>query len=181
MNLVKNFFGHLKTISKHKFIVFKLSIKAGIPLRGLVHDLSKFSPEEFFESVKYYTGYKSPIVKCKEKKGYSRAWLHHKGRNKHHFEYWYDFNSPENTPIIPYKYAAEMVCDTVAAAITYHKKDFKEENVYNYFVKRKDLEYINPKIVIFLKETYKELIKKGINNTIRKNNLKKLYKKYVLD
>ena len=98
MNLVKNFFGHFNTINKHRFMVFKLSIKAGIPFRGLVHDLSKYSPTEFIEVVKYYVGTKSPIAICKMKEGYSKAWLHHKGRNKHHFEYWYDFNAKENTP-----------------------------------------------------------------------------------
>ena len=82
-----NIFKHLKLVFKHKWLVFKLSCKIGIPLRGLLHDLSKFSPEEFWESVKYYNGHGSPITSCKKENGYSRAWLHHKGRNKHHLEY----------------------------------------------------------------------------------------------
>ncbi len=114
MNL-KNLFGHLKTITKHKWVVFKLSIKAGIPIRGMLHDLSKYSIEEFCESVKYYQGGKrSPIQKAKEEKGYSLAWLHHKGRNKHHLEYWYDASLKEQ-PIMPFKYAEEMICDKLAA------------------------------------------------------------------
>ena len=83
---IKNIWKHFCLVNKHRWIVFKFSIKAGIPWRGLVHDLSKYSPTEFFESVKYYTGEKSPITVCRIQKGYSEAWLHHKGRNKHHIE-----------------------------------------------------------------------------------------------
>ena len=84
--LLKNFLGHLGTVLKHKWHVFKLCVRAGIPWRGLVHDLSKFSYIEFWESVKYFQGNRSPIVKCKQEEGYSKAWLHHKGRNKHHYQ-----------------------------------------------------------------------------------------------
>ena len=88
---LRGFFGHLHVINRHKFLVFKLCCRVGIPFQGLVHDLSKFSPEEFFEGVKYYQGNYSPIRNCKTVNGYSRAWLHHKGRNKHHYEYWFDY------------------------------------------------------------------------------------------
>ena len=110
---LRKFFGHLNTVNKHRLKVLQLCIYAGIPIRGLLHDLSKFTPTEFIEGVKYYTdGKKSPISTRKREIGYSNAWLHHKGRNKHHFEYWYDFNAPIKTPLIPFKYFAEMVCDT---------------------------------------------------------------------
>ena len=110
---IEKFFKHLHTVNKHRFYVFKLSIKAGIPIRGLLHDLSKYSPTEFFEGVKYYNGKRSPITICRQENGYSEAWLHHKGRNKHHFEYWIDLQAENKTPVIPYKYAAEMICDTL--------------------------------------------------------------------
>ena len=83
--MLKKAFKHFLTITKHKIYVFKLSIKAGIPIRGFFHDFSKYSFTEFWESAKYYTdGKKSPITNCKQQQGYSKAWLHHKGRNKHH-------------------------------------------------------------------------------------------------
>ena len=130
---LSNIFGHLKTITKHKWIVFKLSIKAGIPIRGLLHDLSKYSLTEFIESAKYYQGGKrSPIAKAREIQNYSKAWLHHKGRNKHHLEYWYDFEM-ENPPIIPLKYAIEMVCDKLAASIVYEGKNWKKESELKYW------------------------------------------------
>ena len=39
---LKNTLKHFHMVNKHRFLVFKLSIKAGIPLQGLVHDLSKY-------------------------------------------------------------------------------------------------------------------------------------------
>lgn len=92
---ISNIIKHFNLVNKHRFIVFKLCLKAGIPFRGLVHDLSKYSFTEFFESAKYFTGNCSPIKICKKDIGYSKAWLHHKGRNKHHHEYWYDYSLEE--------------------------------------------------------------------------------------
>ena len=113
--MIKNIVLHFNLINKHRWKVFMLCIKAGIPFRGLVHDLSKYSLIEFRESVKYFNGKKSPVVVCKKDKGYSDAWLHHKGRNKHHFEYWYDFACENKTIIMPYQYTVEMICDILAA------------------------------------------------------------------
>ena len=90
--MISNFFKHLHMVNKHKYLVFKLSLKAGIPLRGLLHDLSKYLPIEFFEGVKYYDGKISPIKVCKKENGYSKAWLHHRGRNKHHAETSWVYN-----------------------------------------------------------------------------------------
>jgi len=177
--IIKKFFKHLHLVNKHRFLVFKLCIKAGIPFRGLVHDLSKYSPSEFIESVRYYDGNISPIKVCKKTNGYSKAWLHHKGRNKHHFEYWYDFNAPEKAPIIPYKYTVEMICDTIAASIAYNKNNWSPKINIEYFEKRKDLEYINPKIQSILREVYKQIDEKGINKTIKKKKLQKIYYKHV--
>lgn len=176
---LRSFFGHLNTINKHRFLVFKYSVKAGIPFRGLVHDLSKYSLSEFFEGVKYYNGNFSPISTCKKINGYSKAWLHHKGRNKHHFEYWYDFNSPINSPIMPYKYVVELICDNIAASKTYLKEKWKNDSVFNYFSKRKDRSYINTKINDMLINVYSDMIDIGIDGVLNKKYLKHMYKKYV--
>lgn len=92
-NIVSNCLKHIKLVSKHKWLVFKFSCKLGIPFRGFMHDWSKFSIDEFWESIKYYDGKVSPITRCKQEKGYSKAWLHHKGRNKHHYQYWVDLGT----------------------------------------------------------------------------------------
>lgn len=177
---LKNTIKHLRTVNKHRWIVFKLCCKAGEPWRGLTHDLSKYSPTEFWGSVKYYQGGKrSPIPIQKEFEGYSKVWLHHKGRNKHHYEYWYDEYAPEKTPVIPYKYAVEMVCDKLSASIVYEGKNWTNESEINYFRKK---EYnhlqINIKIRDFLEEVFIQISNQGIDKTINKKNLKELYNKY---
>ena len=121
MSYFKKFFGHLKTLMTHKHWVFYYACSFGRPWMGLVHDLSKFSPEEFFESVRFWDGKKSPILAAKEVQGISRAWLHHKGRNKHHYEYWLDYLDDGGKPMkIPFKYVIEMVCDWLSASRTYN-------------------------------------------------------------
>ena len=179
MSYLKKCFKHLHTINKHRFLVFKLSIKAGVPYRGLLHDLSKFSPSEFFESAKYYSGDRSPITNSYDDIGYSKAWLHHQGRNKHHYEYWYDISAPIKTPIIPYKYFAEMVCDTLAAGLTYQGKKWTKEYELEYFNTKVDKSLINENIVKALNQVYEEVATNGINKTIKSKNLKRIYYTYV--
>ena len=106
---------HFRTITKHKQMVMENCFKVGLYKQGLLHDLSKYSWEEFRIGVKYYQGDRSPNAAEKEEKGYSVAWLHHKGRNKHHFEYWIDFAPDKSAGLIgnemPLKYLVEMVMD----------------------------------------------------------------------
>lgn len=176
---IKIFFNHLHRINKHRWIVFKLSIRAGIPFRGALHDLSKYSVIEFFEGVKYYNKEQSPIIKCKKENGYSEAWLHHKGRNKHHFEYWYDFACKNPAIVMPYKYTVELICDTLAAGMVYRGKDWKEYMPLEYFNNRKDKEYINENIINVLQEVYTLVSIEGVQKTINKKKLKEIYTKYI--
>lgn len=169
---------HFNLINKHRWIVFKLCVKAGIPFRGLIHDLSKYSFTEFFESVKYYNGKMSPIVIARNKKGYSKAWLHHKGRNKHHPEYWYDLAAKDSTPIIPYKYTVEMICDNLAAGIIYNGKKWEKNSQLKYWLATKHIVPINEKVDNMLTEVFTQISIYGINGVINRKNLKKLYKKY---
>lgn len=131
-----HFFAHLRTITKHRHLVIKHCFKAGIGAQGLFHDLSKYSPTEFFAGVKYYQGNRSPNEKEREEKGYSTAWLHHKGRNRHHFEYWNDLNPKTKLyePVkMPLKYVKEMFCDRLAASKTYKGKDYNNHESLEYF------------------------------------------------
>lgn len=176
--MIKNILKHTGLVLKHKWIVFKLCTKVGMPFRGLKHDLSKFSPTEFWESVKYYNGERSPIVFCKKENGYSKAWLHHKGRNKHHYEYWYDINAPKQNPIIPYKYVAEMICDKLAASIAYGGKNWTNGSELEYWMKEKQTAPVNNQVSDMLTEVFEQVAKDGIDKTITKANLKKLYKQY---
>ncbi len=180
-NIVSNFFKHIKLVSKHKWLVFKFSVKLGIPFRGLMHDLSKFSYDEFWESVKYYDGKVSPITKCKKENGYSKAWLHHKGRNKHHVQYWVDLGTKGVAPVIPYKYMAEMICDKLSASITYNGKNWTNSSEYEYWVKEKKRIIVNPKIENFLEEVFLNLKENGLEKILDKKYLKETYKKNCID
>lgn len=139
------FFKHLKTICVHKYFVFTYMCKAGMAYRGFMHDWSKFSPIEFFESVKYFDGKVSPIVKCKQANGYSLAWQHHKGCNPHHYEYWVDNLDKGGVAIkMPYEYLVELICDYLAAGRTYRGKDFTYEDELSWW--KSKLENENPKM-----------------------------------
>ena len=177
--ILKNAIKHFKLITHHKWVVFKLCCKVGQPWRGLVHDLSKYSPTEFGESMKYYTGNHSPIIEAKRVQGYSEAWLHHRGRNKHHLQYWVDHNAPEPTPIIPYKYSAEIICDMLAAGIVYEGKKWTKEFELSYWQKEKQKQEVNPKIENFITAVMTEVAENGIDKTLTKKNIKHLYQKYV--
>ena len=179
MNIL-NIFRHTKLVLRHKWIVFKLCCKVGIPWRGFMHDWSKFSPEEFWESVKYYDGHKSPIIVCKKHNGYSKAWLHHKGRNKHHPEYWIDSSLPEKAIIMPYQYAAEMVCDKMAAGIIYNGPNWTRETQLNYYLKERKTSVVHPQIDQFLLEVFTQVSQNGIDKTFTKKNIKSLYEKYCI-
>ena len=176
---LKKILGHFNTINKHRFYVFKFCCKVGIPFRGLVHDLSKYSPVEFFEGAKYYHGKLSPLKLCKKNEGYSIAWLHHRGVNKHHYEYWYDPTSPNTYPIIPFKYMLEMICDNLSASITYQGKNWTKEYQLSYWNKVKEDAALNKKLKKFLTKVYEEVAEKGIDEVITKKHLKELYDKYT--
>ena len=108
---LRNFFGHLSTITHHRHLVMRHCFKAGIFWQGCLHDLSKYSPKEFFAGVRYFQGNRSPNEGERAAKGYSLAWIHHKGRNPHHFEYWMDYNPGTHimAPVkMPLRYVIEM-------------------------------------------------------------------------
>lgn len=127
---------HFIVITKHKWYVMLECFKRGLYWQGIIHDLSKYSVTEFSESARYFQGTGTPINKIKAERGYSKAWLHHKGRNKHHWEYWTDFYNGEIKPIeIPLKYLKEMCCDMIGASKAYLKDKYNPEEPLNYFIK----------------------------------------------
>ena len=132
---------HFITITKHKNEVMRLCFKAGIGLQGLLHDLSKYSPTEFIPGAKYYTGKESPNNGERRDTGMSLAWMHHKGRNKHHFEYWIDYTLDENGKVgfggnpMPKRYVAEMFCDRIAACRIYMGDNYTDAAPYDYYKK----------------------------------------------
>ena len=165
---VKKFFGHLRTVSRHRRSVLKMSRKCGILYQGLIHDLSKYSPSEFIPSVEYWTGTRSPLDVQIEHEGYSSAWLHHKGKNKHHFEYWHDPIHLDIPVKMPIKYVAEMFCDNVSASKTYLGNDYKDDSALKYILSRpKTKELMHPETYALFIRLLEMLAKKGEEKTCR--------------
>lgn len=136
MNL-KNAYNHLKTINHHRHLVMQGCFRAGLYRQGWLHDLSKYTPVEFLVGAKYFQGERSPNNAEREATGVSRAWLHHKGRNKHHMEYWIDYNMGEGTSMtgmpMPKEYIVEMFIDRVSACKNYQKEMYTDANPLKYF------------------------------------------------
>lgn len=148
---LKNTLAHFKKICVHKFWVAYYCFKAGLYWQGITHDISKFSWVEFWESVKYYQGTKSPIDACKEDKGYSLAWQHHKGRNPHHYEHWTDNYDSGTTCIeMPYNYAAEMICDYLGAARAYLGHKFTYQNEWEWWQNKSKIAKMHPNTAEFV-------------------------------
>ena len=121
---------HFCTITHHKYLVMKNCFKVGLYRQGLLHDMSKYSPAEFWVGCRYFQGNRSPNNAEREEKGYSSAWLHHKGRNKHHYEYWLDYGIHAGDGIVPVpmpmRYIVEMFIDRVAASKNYNQGHYTE-------------------------------------------------------
>lgn len=161
---------HFITITKHRHKVIRNCARAGILWQGLFHDLSKYSPTEFLSGIKFYQGDKSPNEGEREAFGYSKAWMHHKGRNKHHFEYWTDYSKTEKRvmPVkMPMKYVIEMFCDRVAASKVYQGKNYNDNHPLEYFLKGKPRRMINPDTSDLLEFLLVMLSQKGEDETFR--------------
>ena len=128
---------HFKTITHHKKLVMKYCFRLGLYRQGLLHDLSKYGPREFLPGCRYYQGDRSPNNAEREDTGLSVAWLHHKGRNKHHYEYWIDYSADLPPHLcgmyMPVRYVVEMFCDRVAASRTYKGDAYKDSDPLAYY------------------------------------------------
>lgn len=165
--MIKNFFKHLHTVNTHRRLVRRECFKLGLYTQGILHDLSKYSPTEFFVGVKFYQGYRSPNVGERTAKGFSEAWMHHKGRNKHHYEYWTDYSMDTQNHLepmeIPVKYFVESIADRIAACKVYKGKDYTDASAYEYFKRREKSNHMHPntyellnKVLIMLKDEGEE-------------------------
>ena len=179
---IKNAAGHTKTILHHKKLEARFCFEAGLYGQGIRHDLSKFMPEEFMTGVRYYQGTRSPNNAEREATGVSRAWLHHKGRNRHHYEYWIDYDMEPSNPHhlkgfqMPRKYVAEMIFDRVSASMTYLGDAYDDTKPLAYFLRAKDISwFIHPetaKQMEFLLRMWAERGEKFTTNYIRRVFLK---------
>lgn len=165
---------HFCTITKHKILVLEGCFKIGLYKQGLFHDMSKYSPTEFWVGCKYYQGYMSPNNAERMDKGYSSAWLHHKGRNKHHLEYWIDYDvsrSSDKTHSamagmkMPVRYVCEMFIDRVSASKNYQKKAYTDRSPLEYYDRSIDHYLIHEDTAALLELLLNMLALKGEKET----------------
>ena len=179
MSKIKNALGHFITITNHKLLVMKSCFKVGLYKQGLLHVLSKYNPVEFFAGIKYYNGSISPNGIQKKQEGLSEAWLHHKGRNKHHFEYWIDYGIKESEGLkgmnMPTKYVVEMFIDRMSASKNYLKEKYTQRSALEYYEARKDYYILHPESRELLEFLLNKLCDEGEENTLKyiKNNILK--------
>lgn len=154
---------HFCTITHHKILVMKGCFRVGLYRQGLMHDLSKYGWTEFRVGAKYYQGTRSPNNAEREKLGYSSAWLHHKGRNKHHYEYWNDVGPDKILKGVkmPLKYVVEMMMDRIAASRVYKGDSYTDQCPLDYYNLTKDYILIHPKTRALLEKLLKMLAKRG--------------------
>ena len=161
-SFVVNAYKHFVTITRHRHKVIQHCFKAGIFWQGCLHDLSKYKPSEFIVGAKYYQE--------REDKGYSVAWMHHKGRNKHHFEYWTDYNIQTKTiqPVkMPMNYVIEMFCDRVAVSKIYMGDKYTDRSSLDYFLRAKGRMQIHPETSDELEFLLRMLDEKGEEETFK--------------
>jgi hypothetical protein len=136
--IMKKYFLYLKALLRHKWFVFLEACKLGIPFLGIVHDISKFLPDEFIPYARFFYGEYEGLKKEVVKEDFDRAWLKHLHRNKHHWQRWLLINDngiviqyPEKTfkqvepQNIPPRYLSEMIADWRGAGRAYGNPDTK--------------------------------------------------------
>ena len=171
---------HFCTITNHKILVMKNCFRVGLYRQGLLHDMSKYMPSEFLVGCRYYQGTRSPNNAEREITGCSTAWLHHKGRNKHHYEYWIDYGleQPGLTGMkMPRKYVIEMFMDRIAASKVYMKENYTDSSPLQYYDNGIAGQLINEDTRALLEELLHMLAEKGeretfayIKNTVLKTH-----------
>ena len=164
--LIHRLWGHLATVMRHKALVGGMCFRVGLWRQGITHDLSKFSPTEFIPSVRYYQeGKRSHVGAERRGRGYSGCWMHHKGRNRHHFEYWLDYAPDSPLRLVGYKmppkFFAEMIIDRIAASMVYLGGDYTDGAPLEYFMERTDRDLIHPETLAMMEKMFVLLKREG--------------------
>lgn len=169
---MEHFLAHLQTVTHHKLLVLEGCWKVGLYRQGLLHDLSKYSPTEFLVGARYFQGDRSPNNAEREDIGYSTSWLHHKGRNRHHFEYWMDYNLRGKfgeSPIVPVKmpgrYVVEMLMDRIAACKIYMGENYTDSSPLGYYMGGRASCFMHPETRALLEKLLRMLAEKGEKRT----------------
>lgn len=165
-----NFWKHLHTINHHRRLVRQGCFRVGLYWQGLTHDLSKYAPIEFWTGVRFYQGTRSPNTAERETLGWSEAWMHHKGRNRHHFEYWTDLDPVTRVyaPVpMPQRFLAEMVMDRIAACKTYQGAAYTDASPLAYLNRAKESRLVHKDTMRQLRFLLTMLAERGEKETFR--------------
>ena len=118
---MKKYYKYFLYVFRHKWFVFQACLSYGLIWQGIIHDWSKFLPDEFIAYANYFYGgdtrkdrFYTPEQGTYE---FNVAWLKHQHRNPHHWQHWVLQNDdgPVFTLDIPDKYLKEMLCDWIGA------------------------------------------------------------------
>ena len=155
------YFKYLKYVIKHKWYVMIACFQQGLYWQGIIHDISKFLPSEFFPYANYFWGNKP---NDREKNKYRKstttsdgkmdfAWLLHLRRNKHHWQWWVLPEDDGGTKFLemPIKYLVEMICDWHGAG----KAIGRTFSDYQWWTENKDEIQLN----LHTKEKVEEILK----------------------
>ena len=168
-----NMWNHFRTVTRHRHLVMRYCFAVGLVRQGLLHDLSKYSPAEFMVGARYYQGNRSPNNAQRELSGIATAWLHHKGRNKHHYEYWidYDLKAEHNPPLcgmkMPKRYVVEMTMDRIAACRTYQGRNYSDKAPLEYYQHGRSYHLMHPDTAALLEKLLTMLADEGRRKTFR--------------
>lgn len=185
--------GHFRTITEHKINVMKTCFKVGLYKQGLLHDNSKYYPTEFIRGCMFYQGDKSPNVEERNQIGYSAAWMHHKGRNKHHFEYWNDYSQTPGAGLVPVRmperYVYEMFIDRIVASKIYKGADYSQHSPLEYYMAHNKMHWIHPdtrrdleKLLVMLDREGEEFALAYVRRKVvkmRKNHIRNLFRGFL--
>ena len=107
--VINIYWKYAQYVIRHKWFVLRECFKAGIIWRGLLHDNSKFLPDEFMPYAIYFNAEKTAQILAK----FNVAWLLHQKRNPHHWQYWILQNDDGNQYVLdmPIVYINEMIAD----------------------------------------------------------------------
>ncbi len=149
---------YLNYIVRHKWFVALACLSRGLWWRAVVHDFSKFRPDEWFPYVEYFYGEKYTneqrhqcfnVTGCllpteaSVNEAFDKAWLLHQNRNSHHWQFWVLKNDDGSTvPLeMPKRDMLEMLSDWDGAgrAIT------GRYDTANWYLKNREKMALHPK------------------------------------
>lgn len=137
---------YFKYLLKHKYWVAHMLFQRKLFIQGIMHDMSKFKPREFIKYAEHLSTNKKLDIK--------ETWVNHIHVNKHHWQYWVLLSDEGNMQALemPENYVIEMIADWYSTTICEKGFDRLQENVFRWYMERKDKLFLHQKTRQFLEE-----------------------------